>query len=134
MEVRGIHHLGVAVADLDEAVATYERLFGASVESREMLHDQGVSAASVLVGGDRIELLEPTGEDTPVGRFIAKRGPGMHHVAYEVDDVGAALEELNAEGAELIDASPRRGLFGLEVAFVHPDAVHGVLTEVVSGG
>jgi methylmalonyl-CoA/ethylmalonyl-CoA epimerase len=134
MQVRGIHHLGVAVADLDEAVATYERLFGASVESREMLLDQGVSAASVLVGGDRIELLEPTGADTPVGRFIANRGPGMHHVAYEVGDVAAVLRELRSAGAELIDEQPRRGLYGMQIAFVHPHAVHGVLTEVVSGG
>jgi methylmalonyl-CoA/ethylmalonyl-CoA epimerase len=85
----------------------------------------------VLVGADRIELLAPTTPDTPVGRFLAKRGPGMHHVAYEVDDVGAALADLERKGAELIDREPRRGLFGLEVAFVHPDAVHGVLTEVV---
>jgi methylmalonyl-CoA/ethylmalonyl-CoA epimerase len=134
MEVRGIHHLGVAVADLDEAVATYERLLGATVESREMLPDQGVSAASVLVGGDRIELLEPTGDDTPVGRFMARRGPGMHHVAYEVGDVAAALRELRSAGAELIDEQPRRGLYGMQIAFVHPHAVHGVLTEVVSGG
>ena len=85
----------------------------------------------MLVGADRIELLAPTGDDTPVGRFLAKRGPGMHHVAYEVDDVRAALADLERDGAELIDLEPRRGLFGLEVAFVHPDAVHGVLTEVV---
>ena len=76
-------------------------------------------------------MLVPTGDDTPVGRFLAKRGPGMHHVAYEVDDVGSALAGLRHAGAELIDQVPRRGLFGLEVAFVHPDAVHGVLTEVV---
>ena len=134
MEVRGIHHLGVAVDDLDQAVATYERLFGATVESREMLVDQGVSAASVLLGGDRIELLEPTGGDTPVGRFISQRGPGLHHVAYEVDDVAAVLSELRSAGAELIDTQPRRGLYGMQIAFVHPHAVHGVLTEVVSGG
>jgi methylmalonyl-CoA/ethylmalonyl-CoA epimerase len=134
MEVRGIHHLGVAVADLDDAVETYERLFGATVESREILADQGVSAASVIVGGDRIELLEPTGDDTPVGRFIAKRGPGMHHVAYEVGDVAAVLRELRSAGAELIDERPRKGLYGMQIAFVHPHAVHGVLTEVVSGG
>ena len=86
----------------------------------------------MLFGGSRIELLAPTGDDTPVGRFLAKRGPGMHHIAYEVDDVGAALADLAAAGAELIDTVPRAGLFGLQVAFVHPDAVHGVLTEVVS--
>lgn len=130
----GIHHLGVAVDDLDEAVATYQRLFGATVEHRSTVPEQGVNAVSVLVGGDRIELLAATGEDTPVGRFIASRGPGMHHVAYEVDDIRAALADLAAAGAELIDEEPRVGLFGLEVAFVHPDAVHGVLTEVVSPG
>ncbi|HEY1316934.1 MAG TPA: methylmalonyl-CoA epimerase [Gaiella sp.] len=134
MTVRGIHHLGVAVADLDEALATYGRLFGATLEHRSTVPDQGVHAVSLLVGGDRIELVSPTGDDTPVGRFLASRGPGMHHVAYEVDDVGAALAELAEAGAELIDEAPREGLFGLEVAFVHPDAVHGVLTEVVCPG
>jgi methylmalonyl-CoA/ethylmalonyl-CoA epimerase len=134
VEPRGIHHLGVAVADLDEAVATYERLFGARLEHRESVPDQGVEAASMRVGEDRVELLASLGEETPVGKFLAKRGPGMHHVAYEVEDVGEALDELAAEGAELIDERPRRGIFGLEVAFVHPDAVHGVLAEIVSGG
>jgi methylmalonyl-CoA epimerase len=132
--VRGIHHLGVAVADLDEAVATYGRLFGATLEHRSTVPDQGVHAVSLLVGGDRIELVSPTDDDTPVGRFLASHGPGMHHVAYEVADVGAALAELTEAGAELIDEVPRTGLFGLEVAFVHPDAVHGVLTEVVCPG
>jgi methylmalonyl-CoA/ethylmalonyl-CoA epimerase len=132
MEPRGIHHLGVAVADLDEAVATYERLFGARLEHRDTVPEQGVEAASVRVGAGRVELLTPLDAETPVGRFLSKRGPGMHHVAYEVDDVLASLAELEAAGAELIDAEPRRGLFGLQVAFVHPDAVHGVLSEVVS--
>ena len=132
MEPHGIHHLGVAVDDLDGAVATYERLFGARLEHRETVADQGVEAASLRVGSSRVELLAALGDDTPVGRFLAKRGPGMHHVAYEVDDVGAAIGQLAAEGVELIDERPRRGLFGLEVAFVHPDAVHGVLSEVVS--
>ena len=95
---------------------------------------QGVEAASLLVGASRIELLAPTGEDTPVGRFLARRGPGMHHVAYEVDDVAGTVAALAASGAQLVDGEPRPGLFGLEVAFVHPDAVHGVLTEVVAGG
>jgi methylmalonyl-CoA epimerase len=131
---RGIHHVGVAVADLDDALATYERLFGATLEYRADVPEQGVEAAAVLVGSGRVELLAPTGEDTPVGRFIASRGPGMHHVAYEVDDVSVALGDLAAAGAELIDEEPRSGLFGLQVAFVHPDAVHGVLSEVVSGG
>jgi methylmalonyl-CoA/ethylmalonyl-CoA epimerase len=134
VQPRGIHHLGVAVDDLDSALSTYERLFGARLEQRDRVPDQGVEAASLRIGSDRVELLAALGDDTPVGRFLAKRGPGMHHVAYEVDDVGVALDELAAEGAELIDEAPRRGLFGLEVAFVHPDAVHGVLAEIVSGG
>lgn len=134
MEPHGIHHLGVAVDDLDGALATYERLFGAELEHRETVEEQGVEAACLRIGSDRVELLAALGEDTPVGRFLAKRGPGMHHVAYEVDDVGAALDELASEGAELVDERPRRGLFGLEVAFVHPDAVHGVLAEIVSDG
>lgn len=132
MRVRSVHHLGVAVADLEEAIATYERLFDARLERRDSLEEQGVDAALLLVGESRIELLAPTGEDTPVGRFLAKRGPGMHHVALETDDVHRALRDLAASGAQLIDEVPRRGLFGLEVAFVHPSSVHGVLTEVVS--
>jgi methylmalonyl-CoA/ethylmalonyl-CoA epimerase len=131
---RGIHHVGVAVPDLDEAIATYERLFSARLERRARVLEQGVDAASVLVGEGRVELLAPTGEDTPVGRFLASRGPGMHHVAYAVADVAAMLAELNGAGAQLIDERPRAGLFGLQVAFIHPDAVHGVLTEVVSSG
>jgi methylmalonyl-CoA epimerase len=130
----GIHHLGVAVADLDEALATYSRLFGAELEHRALVEEQGVEAAAVLVGSGRVELLAPLGADTPVGKFLASRGPGMHHVAYEVSDVRMALDSLAAEGAELVDEAPREGLFGLQVAFVHPDAVHGVLTEVVSVG
>src|SRR5437764_11079309 len=130
MAVRAIHHLGVAVADLDEALATYSRLFGAELEHRETVLDQGVEAASLRVGDSRLELLAATGADTPVGRFLAKRGPGMHHVAYEVDDLRGTLERLAEQGAELSDAVPRLGLLGLEVASVHPDAVHGVLSEL----
>jgi methylmalonyl-CoA/ethylmalonyl-CoA epimerase len=129
---RGIHHLGVAVEDLDDALATYERLFGAELEHRARVEDQGVEAAAVLVGDGRVELLAALGGDTPVGRFLASRGPGMHHVAYEVADIQAALAELADAGAELIDSEPRQGMFGLEVAFVHPESVHGVLSEVVS--
>lgn len=134
MAPRGIHHLGVAVDDLDSALETYERLFGAEVEHQATIDEQGVRAASLRVGEGRVELLEALGQDTPVGRFLAKRGPGMHHVAYEVNDLRATLAELTREGAELIDREPRAGLFGLEVAFVHPDSVHGVLSEVVSVG
>ena len=134
MQARRIHHVGVAVEDLESALQTYERLFGARVERRATVEDQGVRAASVRIGESRVELLEPLGEDTPVGRFLAKRGPGMHHVAYEVNDLDTALAELTSAGADLIDERPRPGLFGLEVAFVHPDSVHGVLSEVVTGG
>lgn len=134
MVARGIHHLGVAVHDLDDALETYVRLFGGSLEHRDTLAEQGVEAVSVRVGEGRIELLAALGEDTPVGRFLARRGEGMHHVAYEVGDVGVALDALAAAGAELIDEEPRRGLYGLQVAFVHPDAVHGVLSEVVARG
>lgn len=132
--MRGIHHLGVAVTDLDEAIATYEQLFHARLEHREPLREQGVEAASMLVGEGRVELVTPTGDDTPVGRFLARRGPGMHHIALSTDDLRAALDELESQGAQLIDHVPRQGLFGLEVAFVHPDSVHGVLTEVVASG
>jgi methylmalonyl-CoA/ethylmalonyl-CoA epimerase len=131
---RGIHHLGVAVEDLDEALATYERLFGAELEHRERVPEQGVEAAAVRVGESRVELLASLGADTPVGKFLANRGPGMHHVAYEVDDLRETLAHLARSGAELIDDEPRQGLFGLEVAFVHPHAVHGVLSEVVAHG
>jgi methylmalonyl-CoA epimerase len=134
VDARGIHHLGVAVDDLDAALSTYARLFGAELEHRATVPAQGVHAAAVRVGTGRVELLEPLEEDTPVGRFLASRGPGMHHVAYEVDDVAAALAGLSDAGVELIDEQPREGLFGLEVAFVHPDSVPGVLSEVVSAG
>jgi len=134
VDARGIHHVGVAVEDLDEAVRSYERLFGGRVEHRATVEDQGVEAALVRIGESRVELLAALSEDTPVGRFLARRGPGMHHVAYEVDDVRAAVVELAELGAELIDVEPRRGMFGLEVAFVHPGSVHGVLSEVVSRG
>jgi methylmalonyl-CoA/ethylmalonyl-CoA epimerase len=134
VQAQGIHHLGVAVENLDDALATYARLFGAEVEHRATVDAQGVRAASLHIGDGRVELLEPLREDTPVGRFLAKRGPGMHHVAYEVADVRAALAELAEAGANLIDDVPREGLFGLEVAFIHPDSVHGVLAEVVSNG
>jgi methylmalonyl-CoA/ethylmalonyl-CoA epimerase len=133
VEARGIHHVGMAVADLDEAVRTYERLFGGTLEHRARVDDQGVEAASMRLGESRVELLAALGEDTPVGKFLANRGPGMHHVAYEVPDVAAAVGELAAEGADVIDPEPRTGLDGHAVSFVHPDSVHGVLVEVIGG-
>jgi methylmalonyl-CoA epimerase len=134
VQARGIHHLGVAVEDLDEAVTSYERMFGAELEHRETVPAQGVEAASLKVGHGRVELLASLGEETAVGKFLSKRGPGMHHVAYEVADVRAAIDELAEQGVELVDQEPREGLFGLEVAFLHPDAVHGVLSELVADG
>jgi methylmalonyl-CoA/ethylmalonyl-CoA epimerase len=131
--VRRVHHVGVAVVDLDEAIGTYERLFGATLELREHVDAQGVEVASLRVGDGRVELLAALSADTPVGRFLAKRGPGLHHVAYEVDDIRAALAELRSQGAALIDDEPKAGVFGL-AAFVHPDAAHGVLVELVSTG
>jgi methylmalonyl-CoA/ethylmalonyl-CoA epimerase len=134
VEARGIHHLGVAVADLDEAVDRYRRLFGAEVEHRETSADHGLEAASMRTGTGRVELLTSRDPETPVGKFLATRGPGMHHVAFEVDNVREELERLAADGAELIDRVPRRGLFGLEIAFLHPDASEGVLVELVGHG
>ena len=134
MPAQDIHHLGVAVDDLDEAVETYQRLFGAELEHRDAIADQGIEAASMMVGTGRIELVAALDADTPVGKFIAKRGPGMHHVAFSVDDIDAELERLAADGVELIDERPRAGLFGLQIAFLHPDATGGVLAELVSRG
>jgi methylmalonyl-CoA/ethylmalonyl-CoA epimerase len=134
VQAKGIHHLGVAVEDLDEAVDTYERVFGAELENRDLVETQGVEAAAMRVGQSRVELVAPLGDDTPVGKFLVKRGPGMHHVAYEVTDLRRELAELAEQGVQVIDEEPHRGLFGLEVAFIHPDSVHGVLAELVASG
>jgi methylmalonyl-CoA epimerase len=113
------------------AVGAYERLFDAVREHHETVPEQGVEAVSLRVGEGRIELLRPLGEDTPVGRFIASRGPGMHHVAFGVSDIERALRDAHDAGAELIDEEPHPGLFGLQVAFIHPSSVAGVLVEYV---
>jgi methylmalonyl-CoA/ethylmalonyl-CoA epimerase len=134
VQAKGIHHLGVAVEDLDEAVDTYERLFGAELENRDLVETQGVEAAAMRVGHSWIELVAPLNDDTPVGKFLAKRGPGMHHVAYEVTDLRRELADLAEQGVQVIDEEPHRGLFGLEVAFIHPDSIHGVLAELVANG
>jgi len=131
MRPRDIHHIGHAVVDLEAAVDAYERLFGAVAEHRETVPAQGVEAVSLRVGSARIELLRPLGADTPVCRFMVSRGPGMHHIAFGVDDVRAALRDAAAAGAELIDEEPHAGLFGLQVAFIHPSSVAGVLVEYV---
>jgi methylmalonyl-CoA/ethylmalonyl-CoA epimerase len=131
MAIEGVHHIGIAVADLDASLLVYRELFGATLEHRETVEEQGVEAASLRAGVSRIELLRSLGPETPVGKFLAKRGPGLHHVAFQVDDLAAELQRLRAEGAQLIDETPRRGLFGLQVAFVHPEATGGVLAELV---
>ena len=132
MRVLGLHHVGMAVDDLDEAIDTYGRLFGARVELRGRMEEQGVEAAYLRLGEGRVELVAALAPDTPVGRFLASRGPAMHHVALEVDDIGLALAELSASGANILDPEPRRGLGGYAVGFVHPESLHGVLAEVLA--
>ena len=132
MAIKGVHHIGIAVDDLDAAVLVYGEFFGATLEHRETVQEQGVEAASLRVGESRIELLRSLGPETPVGKFLGKRGPGLHHIAFQVDDLASELHRLSAEGAQLIDQTPQRGLFGLQVAFVHPEATGGVLAELVS--
>ena len=134
MQAKGIHHLGVAVEDMDDAVETYRKLFGAELERRDMVESQGVEAAAVRMGESRVELLASLGEETPVGKFLAKRGPGVHHVAYAVGDLRREIADLTEQGVHVIDDEPHRGLFGLEVAFVHPESLHGVLAELVASG
>jgi methylmalonyl-CoA/ethylmalonyl-CoA epimerase len=126
-----IDHIGVAVADLDAAIALHRDTFGMPLVHRETLDAQGVEAALLDAGSSHLELLAPLGDDTPVGRFLARRGPGLHHVAYRVDDVAAALDEVRAAGLRLIDEAPRSGIRGSRVAFLHPSASGGVLTELV---
>ena len=122
----------MAVEDLDEAIGSWQRLFGAHVELRGRMEDQGVDAAYLRLGSGRVELVSALAPDTPVGRFLASRGPAMHHVALEVDDLGAAIDRLAETGADVLDPEPRRGLAGHAVSFVHPESLHGVLTEVVA--
>jgi methylmalonyl-CoA/ethylmalonyl-CoA epimerase len=126
-----IDHIGVAVADLDASLELYESVYGMALVHRETVSDQGVEAALLDVGENHVELLAPLHDDTPVGRFLAKRGPGLHHVAYRVEDVAATLDDLRAAGVRLIDEQPRTGIRGSRVAFLHPSASGGVLTEMV---
>jgi len=126
-----IDHIGVAVADLDAAIALHRDTYGMPLVHRETIEEQGVEAVLFDVGESHLELLAPLSGDSPVGRFLANRGPGLHHVAYRVDDVAAALAEMRAAGMRAIDETPRTGIRGSQVAFLHPASSAGVLTELV---
>jgi methylmalonyl-CoA/ethylmalonyl-CoA epimerase len=126
-----IDHIGVAVEDLDQAVALYRDRLGMREQHRETVEDQGVEAVLLEIGEGHVELLSPLGTDTAVGRFLEKRGPGVHHVAYQTDDIESALESARSVGLILIDEQPRIGIGNSRVAFVHPKSTGGVLTEIV---
>jgi methylmalonyl-CoA/ethylmalonyl-CoA epimerase len=126
-----VDHIGVAVEDIDAALQLYERDYEMTLVHREVVSSQGVEAVLLDVGENHVELLAPLGPDTPVGRFLAKRGPGMHHVAYQVTDIEAALASLRDAGVRLIDEQPRTGIRNSRVAFLHPKSSGGVLTEIV---
>jgi methylmalonyl-CoA epimerase len=126
-----VDHLGVAVEDLDAAIELYEGQLGMPLQHRETVAEQGVEAALLGVGDSHVELLQPLGSETPVGRFLAKRGPGLHHAAYRCADVAEALEQCRVRGLRLIDEQPRRGIRDSRVAFLHPASTGGVLTELV---
>lgn len=131
MMLLNLDHIAIAVADLDEAVGRFRRLFGVEPTAREVVEEQGVEEAMIPAGGSQVQLLCPLAADTPVGRFLERRGEGLHHVAFAVPDVAAALAHLKTEGAELIDHEPRVGGGGRRIAFVHPDAFAGTLIELV---
>ena len=126
-----IDHIGVAVEEIEPALELYRDSFALTVAHREVVSDQGVEAVLLDVGENHVELLAPLAPDTPVGRFLAKQGPGLHHVAYQVQDIEATLEKLKQAGLALIDEQPRTGIRGSRVAFMHPRASAGVLTEIV---
>ncbi len=126
-----IDHVGVAVESIDDALAVYRDALRMPLVHRETVSEQGVDAALLDVGDCHVELLQPLGPDTAVGKFLARRGPGLHHVAYRVEDIEATLRELSAAGMRLIDETPRRGIRGSSVAFVHPASTGSVLTEIV---
>jgi len=126
-----IHHVGVAVADLDESIRTYQSALGAELVHRATNDKEGLEAAFLRVGDGEVELMAALREDSPVGKFMAKRGPGLHHVAYAVTDIDQALADARASGLELIDTEPRIGMHGTRIAFLHPKSVGGVLTELV---
>jgi methylmalonyl-CoA/ethylmalonyl-CoA epimerase len=126
-----IDHIGVATDDLDGAIALYEGTLGMPVAHRETVESQGVEAVLLDIGEGHVELLRPLGPDTPVGKYLDKKGPGLHHVAYAVEDIEAVLSRLKAAGVEMIDSEPRAGIRDSRVAFVHPRSTGGVLTEIV---
>jgi len=126
-----IHHVGVAVADLDESIRTYQSALGAELVHRATNDKEGLEAAFLRVGDGEVELMAALREDSPVGKFMAKRGPGLHHVAYAVTDIDQALADARTSGLELIDTEPRIGMHGTRIAFLHPKSVGGVLTELV---
>jgi methylmalonyl-CoA/ethylmalonyl-CoA epimerase len=130
-----IDHVGIACRDLDAAIGRYEATFGLQVVSLEMNEEQGVREAMLAVGTDLrpgyVQLLEPLGPDTPVGRFLARRGEGLHHVGYGVQDIGQALDAIGVRGVRLLDERPRHGSLGASIAFLHPADLGGVLTELV---
>lgn len=125
-----IDHIGIAVASLAESLAFFRDALGLEVEAPEEIRSQRVRAYFLKAGDATLELLEPTADDSPIAKFVAKRGPGMHHVALRVDDIVAALAELKARGVRLIDETPRPGAHGSQVAFIHPSSAHGVLVEL----
>ena len=126
-----VDHIGVAVEDLDAAIALHQEAYGMAVAHREVVEEQGVEAVLLDVGENHVELLRALNPETPVGRFLSKRGPGLHHVAYQVADVQAALDTLRDRGLRVIDEAPRTGIRGSRVAFLHPAATGAVLTEIV---
>ncbi len=130
----GIHHVGIAVQDLDAALDEYRETFGVWVDHREILEADGVDVALIKVGGSYIQLMAPTRDDSLLAEFIEERGPGIHHVGYRVSDCAAALAALVAQGHEVIDEEPRRGLADTTVAFVHPRALFGTLIQLVEDG
>jgi methylmalonyl-CoA/ethylmalonyl-CoA epimerase len=126
-----IDHLGIAVRSIGDSLAFYRDALGLELLETETIRDQGVNIAMLEVGESRIELLEPVSEETPVGRFLAKRGEGLHHICYEVDDLASKLDVLRSRGVRLLEGYPRRGAEGKLVAFLHPTSANGVLVELV---
>jgi methylmalonyl-CoA/ethylmalonyl-CoA epimerase len=129
-----IDHLGIAVASIDDAAELYRDVMGLAGGETEVIEDQGVRVRFFTLGQVRIELLEPTTDDSPVAKFLARRGPGLHHVAYRVDDLAATLAALKTAGVKLIDETPRDGAHGMQIAFAHPKSTNGVLTEFCQPG